>query len=153
INLAFFGWIATQLGLIFFALVDAQATASLARLSFVPIALAGSVLIGFLALRGQERAVSLVPSWMLFMVWLFASAVIITGRVSGDIAVSALSAGLVVFLALIGLTVTQYAFQTGEAGLIGEDAGQFKLRVMALEASGASVWEWDGRRNEINTGT
>ncbi len=152
ISLAFFGWIAAQLGLIVFALVDAQATASLARLSFIPIAIAGSALIGFLALRGQERALSLVPSWMLFMVWLFASAVTITGKVSGDIVVSALSAGLVLFLALIGFTVTQYAFQTADPGAIGEDAGQFKLRVMALEASGASVWEWDGRRNEINTG-
>jgi len=152
ISLAFFGWIAGQLGLIVFALVDAQVTASLARLSFVPIAGAGSALIAFLALRGQERALSLVPSWMLFMVWLFASAVTVLGKVSGDIAVSALSAGLVLFLALIGFTVTQYAFQTAEPGAIGEDAGQFKLRVMALEASGASVWEWDGRRNEINTG-
>jgi diguanylate cyclase (GGDEF)-like protein/PAS domain S-box-containing protein len=152
ITVAFFGWIAVQLGLIVFALVDAQMTASLARLSFVPIAVTGSSLISFLALRGQERALSLVPSWMLFMVWLFAMAVTVTGKVSGDIAVSALSAGLVVFLALIGFTVTQYAFQAAEPGAIGEDAGQFKLRVMALEASGASVWEWDGRRDEINTG-
>lgn len=152
ISLAFFGWIAAQLGLIVFALVDAQVTASLARLSFIPIAGAGTALIAFLALRGQERALSLVPSWMLFMVWLFASAVTILGKVSGDIVVSSLSAGLVLFLALIAFTVTQYAFQTAEPGAIGEDAGQFKLRVMALEASGASVWEWDGRRNEINTG-
>ena len=89
---------------------------------------------------------------MLFMVWLFAAAVTITGKVSGDIVVSALSAGLVVFLMLIGVTVTQYAFQSGEGGGAVEEAGQFKLRVMALEASGASVWEWDARRNEINTG-
>jgi diguanylate cyclase (GGDEF)-like protein/PAS domain S-box-containing protein len=152
ISVAFFGWIVGQLGLIVFALVDAQLTAGLARFSFVPIAVIGSALISFLALRGQERALSLVPCWMLFMVWLFASAVTITGKVSGDVVVSALSAGLVLFLALIGFTVTQYAFQTNDPGAIGEDAGQFKLRVMALEASGASVWEWDGRRNEINTG-
>jgi diguanylate cyclase (GGDEF)-like protein/PAS domain S-box-containing protein len=152
ITLAFFGWVAAQFGLIVFALVDAQVTASLARLSFFPIAAVGSTLIAFLALRGQERALSLVPCWMLFMVWLFALAVTITGKVSGDIVVSALSAGLVVFLALIGFTVTQYAFQAADPGAIGEDAGQFKLRMMALEASGASIWEWDGRRNEINTG-
>ncbi len=152
ISVAFFGWIAAQFGLIFFALIDAQMTAALARLSFVPIAAIGSAMIGFLALRGQERALSLVPSWMLFMVWLFAAAVTVTGRVSGDIVVSALSAGLVVFLMLIGVTVTQYAFQSVEAGGSSEEAGQFKLRVMALEASGASVWEWDGRRNEIFTG-
>ena len=152
IGLAFTGWIAAQLGLIVFALIDAQLAASLSRLSFIPIAGIGSALIVFLALRGQERALSLVPSWMLFMVWLFAAAVTVTGRVSGDIVVSALPAGLVMFLALIGFTVTQYAFQTAEPGAMGEDAGQFKLRMMALEASGASIWEWDGRRDEINTG-
>jgi diguanylate cyclase (GGDEF)-like protein/PAS domain S-box-containing protein len=152
ISVAFFGWIAAQLGLIVFALVDAQLTAGFARLSFVPIAVIGSGLISFLALRGQERALSLLPCWMMFMVWLFAAAVTILGKVSGDVVVSALSAGLVLFLALIGFTVTQYAFQTNDPGTIGEDAGQFKLRVMALEASGASVWELDGRRNEINTG-
>ena len=139
--------------MIFFALIDAQLTAGFARLSFVPIAVIGSAVIGFLALRGQERALALVPSWMLFMVWLFAAAVTITGKVSGDIVVSALSAGLVIFLMLIGVTVTQYAFQSGEGGGTVEEAGQFKLRVMALEASGASVWEWDARRNEINTGS
>ena len=153
ISLGFLTWIAAQLGLIFFALIDAQLTAGFARLSFVPIAVVGSAVIGFLALRGQERALALVPSWMLFMVWLFAAAVTITGKVSGDIVVSALSAGLVVFLMLIGVTVTQYAFQSGEGGGTVEEAGQFKLRVMALEASGASVWEWDARRNEINTGS
>jgi diguanylate cyclase (GGDEF)-like protein len=152
ISVAFYSWIAGQLGLILFALVDAQVTASLARLSFIPIAGAGSALIAFLALRGQERALALLPSWMLFMVWLFACAVTVLGKVSGDIVVSALSAGLVLFLALIGFNVTQYAFQTGDPGTSSEDAGQFKLRVMALEASGASVWEWDGRRDEISTG-
>jgi diguanylate cyclase (GGDEF)-like protein/PAS domain S-box-containing protein len=153
ISLGFLTWIAAQLGLIFFALIDAQLTAGFARLSFAPIAVVGSAVIAFLALRGQERALALVPSWMLFMVWLFAAAVTITGKVSGDIVVSALSAGLVIFLMLIGVTVTQYAFQSGEGGATGEEAGQFKLRVMALEASGASVWEWDARRNEINTGS
>lgn len=153
ISLAFFGWIAAQLGLIVFSLVDAQLASGFARLSFIPISIIGSSLIAFLALRGQERALSLVPSWMLFMVWLFGAAVTVMGKVSGDVVVSALSAGLVLFLALIGFTVTQYAFQTADPGNIGEDAGQFKLRVMALEASGASVWEWDGRRDEINTGS
>jgi diguanylate cyclase (GGDEF)-like protein/PAS domain S-box-containing protein len=152
ISLAFFGWIAAQIGLVFFALIDAQMTAAFARLSFVPIAFIGSGLIAFLALRGQERALSLVPSWMLFMVWLFAASVTVTGKVAGDIVVSSLSAGLVVFLMLIGVTVTQYAFQSIDSSGSSEEAGQFKLRVTALEASGASVWEWDGRRNEIFAG-
>ncbi len=152
ISLAFFGWIAAQTGLIFFALIDAQLTAGFARLSFVPIAVIGSAIIAFLAMRGQERALALAPPWMIFMVWLFAAGVTVTGKVSGDVVVSSLSAGLVIFLMLIGLTVTQYAFQSADPGGSGEEAGQFKLRVMALEASGASVWEWDGRRNEIFAG-
>ena len=152
ISLGFLTWIAAQLGLIFFSLIDAQMTAGFARLSFVPIAVIGTGVIGYLAVRGQERALALLPSWMLFLVWLFAAAAIVTGKISGDVAVSSLSSGLVVFLMLIGVTVTQYAFQTGEGSGAVEEAGQFKLRVMALEASGASVWEWDARRNEINTG-
>ena len=152
ISVAFTGWIAAQLSLIAFALIDAQLASGLARLSFVPIGIIGSAIIAFLALRGQERALSLMPSWMLFMVWLFGAGTAVLGKLSGDVMVSALSAGLVVFMTLIGFTVTQYAFNTVEAGNLGEDAGQFKLRVMALEASGASVWEWDGRRNEIGVG-
>lgn len=152
ISVAFTGWGAAQLGLVAFALIDAQLASGIARLSFLPIAGIGSAIIVFLALRGQERALSLLPSWMLFMVWLFGAAMAVLGNLSGDIIVSALSAGLVVFIALIAFTVTQYAFNVPDAGGIGEDAGQFKLRVMALEASGASVWEWDGRRNEVNTG-
>ena len=113
ISFAFFGWIAGQLGLIVISLADAQMAASLARLSFVPIMIVGSALITFLSLRGQERAQSLVPSWVLFMGWLFATAVTILGKVSSDIVASALPAGLVLFLALIAFTVTQYAFHTG----------------------------------------
>jgi diguanylate cyclase (GGDEF)-like protein/PAS domain S-box-containing protein len=152
ISVAFTGWIAGQLSLIAFALIDAQLAAGLARLSFIPIAVIGSCIAAFLALRGQERALSLMPSWMLFMVWLFGMGTAVLGNLSGDVMVSALSAGLVVFVLLIGFTVTQYAFNTSDSGSLGEDAGQFKLRVMALEASGASVWEWDGRRNEISVG-
>ncbi len=34
----------------------------------------------------------------------------------------------------------------------GEDAGEFQMRVVALEASGASVWEWNVRRDEMFVG-
>ncbi len=152
ISVAFLGWIAGQLALIVFALVDAQVASGAARMSFVPIAIVGSAFTAFLALRGQERALSLLPCWMLFMVWLFGAGMTVVGRLSGDVVVSVLSAGLVVILMLIAFTVTQYAFQNADPGGPSEDAGQFKLRVLALEASGASVWEWDGRRQEINTG-
>jgi diguanylate cyclase (GGDEF)-like protein/PAS domain S-box-containing protein len=146
--LVFVAWFGCQLTLIGVAVIDAKLASGLARLSYLPIAVAGTVITGFLALRGQERALSLMPTWMLFLVWLFGAALAVQGQLSGEIVVLGLNAGLVLITVLLGFTVTQYAFQSGEAAL-NEDAGQFQLRVMALDASGASVWEWNTRRNEI----
>ena len=42
----------------------------------------------FLAMRGQDRALSLVPTWMLFLVWMFGAGMTLTGRLSGDIVVA-----------------------------------------------------------------
>lgn len=151
LSLLFLPWMAGQLGLIGFAVIDAQLAAGLARISFIPVALVGTALIAFLALRGQERALSLLPTWMLFLVWLFGAGVTVAGKLSGDVAASALAGGLILFIVLLGFTVTQYAFHAGDP-VYGEDAGQFQLRVLALEASGASVWEWNTRRNEIIVG-
>ena len=75
---AVFGvWVLAQLFLIGFALIDSKLASGLARLSYVPIAVMGSLLMTVLALRGQERALSLLPTWMLFLVWLFGAAVAI----------------------------------------------------------------------------
>ncbi|MDX2263618.1 MAG: EAL domain-containing protein [Hyphomicrobiales bacterium] len=151
VSFLFVGWFGCQLSLIVIALVDAKLAAGLARLSFLPIAAIGTFLIGFFALRGQERALSLLPTWMLFLVWLFGAAFAVNGQLSGEIVTLGLNAGIVLITVLLGFTVTQYGFQATEAGLT-EDAGQFQLRVMALDASGASVWEWNTRRNEIIAG-
>ena len=59
----------------------------------VAIALVGAALTLFLALRGQDRALSLVPTWMLLLVWLFGAGITFTGRLSGDIVVFGLTAG------------------------------------------------------------
>jgi diguanylate cyclase (GGDEF)-like protein/PAS domain S-box-containing protein len=148
----FAGWVAGQLGLVGLAVIDSRLASGLSRLSYVPIAGIGSLLLTFLALRGQERALSLLPSWMLFLVWTFGVAVAILGKLSGDVVVPALNAGLVLIVGLLSFTVTQYAFHGGAEIAYGEDAGQFQMRVVALEASGASVWEWNTRRDDIFVG-
>ncbi len=61
------------------------------RLDAVVIAGVGTGLIAYLALRGQDRALSLIPSWMLLLVWLFGAAMIVLGKLSGDIVVAGLS--------------------------------------------------------------
>ena len=53
------------------AFLDPRLAATFARLSSVAIAGGGAGVTLFLALRGQDRALSLVPTWMLLLVWLF----------------------------------------------------------------------------------
>ncbi len=147
----FAGWALLQLGLVAFAVIDAQLTAGLARLSFVPIAGVGTLLILLQTFRGEDRALTLLPTWMLFLVWLFGAGVAVLGYLSGDIVVPTLSSGLVLFVALLGFSVTQYAFSPGDYAGSGQ-AGHLGRGAAALEASGASVWEWDVRREEIKVG-
>ena len=147
----FAGWALLQLGLIAFAVIDAKLTAGLARLSFLPIAGVGTLLVLLQALRGEDRALTLLPTWMLFLVWLFGAGVAVLGYLSGDIVVPALSSGLVLFVALLGFSVTQYAFSPGDYSFGGHTA-HLGRGAAALEASGASVWEWDVRREEIKVG-
>ena len=147
----FAGWALLQLGLIPFAVIDSQFTAGLARLSFLPIAGVGTLLILLQALRGEDRALTLLPTWLLFLVWLFGASVAVLGYLSGDIVVPALSSGLVLFVALLGFSVTQYAFSPGDYAASGH-AAHLGRGAAALEGSGASVWEWDVRREEIKVG-
>ncbi len=151
LTIVFGVWVLAQLGLVGGAMIDAKLASGLARLSYLPIAAMGSLLMTVLALRGQERALSLLPSWMLFLVWLFGAAVTVVGQLSGDVIVPALNAGLVLIVALISFTVTQYAFHSADH-IYGDDAGELHMGAVALEASGASVWEWNVRRDEIFLG-
>src|SRR6185503_14928774 len=141
-------WVTAQLILIAVAFLDPRLAATFARLSSVAIAGVGAALTLFLALRGQDRALSLVPTWMLLLVWLFGAGITLTGRLSGDIVVFGLTAGLVLIVVLIGFTVTQYAFRSFEP-LYGAAPGEQQLRSLAVDGAGAAVWEWLVRRDEI----
>jgi diguanylate cyclase (GGDEF)-like protein/PAS domain S-box-containing protein len=144
-------WIAAQLALVAVAFLDPRLAATFARLSSIAIAGIGALLTLFLALRGQDRALSLVPTWLLLLVWLFGAGTTFTGRLSGDIVVFGLTAGLVLIVVLIGFTVTQYAFRSMEP-LYGVQPGEQQLRSLAVDGAGAGVWEWNARRDEIKVG-
>ena len=141
-------WVTAQLALVAVAFLDPRLAATFARLSSILIAAVGAALTLFLALRGQDRALSLVPTWMLLLVWLFGAGITFTGRLSGDIVVFGLTAGLVLIVVLIGFTVTQYAFRSVEP-LYGVQPGEQQLRSLAVDGAGAGVWEWNERRDEI----
>lgn len=141
-------WIVAQLALIAVAIIDPRLASTFARGSFALIAGVGGALTIFLAVRGQDRALSLIPSWILFSIWVFAAAVVLSGRLSGDLAVSGLVAGLVLICLILGFTVTQYAFRSVEP-LYGAAPSELQLRALAVDGAGAATWEWFARRQEI----
>ena len=141
-------WLLAQFSLIAVAIIDPRLAATFARLSFAFIGVTGTGLILFLALRGQDRALSLIPTWILFLVWIFGAGVALTGRLSGDASVFGLVSGMVLIVLSIGFTVTQYAFRSVEP-LHGTAPTELQARSIAVDASGAAVWEWNARRDEV----
>jgi len=145
-------WILAQLSLVAVAAIDPRLAATFARFSFAGIGGVGALLTLYLAIRGQDRALHLVPTWILFLTWIFLAGVTLTGRLGGDAFVSALVAGLVMVVLLIGFTVTQFAFRALEP-LSGLSTGDNQLRSIAVDGAGSAVWEWSSRRDEIKTGS
>ncbi len=143
-------WVAGQLALIAVAVIDPRLASTFARVSFVAVGGIGALAVSILALRGEDRALSLVPTWMLLLVWVLAASMILTGRLSTEIAASGLIAGLVLIVVLIGFTVTQFAFRSLEpAYTTGLGSNDQQMSALAIEASGAGLFEWGVARNEV----
>ncbi len=141
-------WIIAQLALVAVAVVDPRLASTFARVSFAIIGGVGFCFMLYLALRGQDRALSLVPTWLLFLVWCFGAGMVVTGRLAGDVVVSGLVAGLVLIVVLLGFTVTQFAFRALEP-LYGASPSDVQLRSLAVDGAGAAIWEWNTRRDEF----
>lgn len=152
IKTVFWVWIAVQFGLIVVAIVDPQTAAGVARISTVLIAGVGTLLIAYFALRGQDRAMSLIPSWMLLIVWLLGASMIVAGKLSGEIVVSSLVAGLVLILVLLGFTVTQFAFHTGGSAVSLGPPSLVQMKSLAVDGSGTNVFQWHAGRDLITVG-
>ncbi len=151
IKLGFASWILAQVVLIGLTIIDPRLASGIARASLAGIGVIGSLMITYLALRGQERAMSLVPTWLLILVWIFGAGLVVLGQLSGEIVVSGLMAGLVLLIVLIGFTVTQYAFRGGTP-LYGGTPGNMQLSALALDGSGAAIWQWNIRRGDLSVG-
>ena len=144
-------WMVAQLSLVAVAVIDPRLAATFARLSFLLIGGVGGLFTLFLAVRGRDRALSLIPTWVLFLVWIFATGMTLSGRLSGDVVISGLVAGLVLVVILMGFTVTQFAFRSLDPVYAGAPT-ELQARSMAIAGSGATVWEWNIRRDEIKVG-
>lgn len=142
-------WMAGQLALVGVAVVDPRLASTFARLSFVAIGLIGTLATAVLALKGRDRAMALVPTWLLFLVWVLATSVVITGRLATEIAPPSLTAGLVLIVLLIGFTVTQFAFHAVEPAYGSQLPADQQLSALAVDGAGAAVFQWLSKRNEV----
>lgn len=148
LRMLFLIWIAGQLVIVATAVLDPRLAATVARLSLGAIGAFGGLVILYFCLRGLDRALAVAPTWILLLVWLFGAAATLTGRLSGEIAISGLLAGLVLITLLIGFTVTQFAFRVTEPAFANSPSDR-QLRATAIEMASVGVWEWNARRDEI----
>ena len=66
-------WLAFLGALVAVALVDPSIASGIARLSLLVVALAGFGVVIYLATQGYDRAVLLIPTWLLLVVWVLAA--------------------------------------------------------------------------------
>ncbi len=142
------GWLAFLGSLVALALFDPAVASGIARMSLVLIAFAGFALIVYLSTHGFDRAVLLIPTWFLLVVWVVAAGMTIAGSVTNDIVGPALLGGLVLIVMLIGFTVMQHAFAGGASTGIVSDV---ERRALALAGSGDLIWDWDVSADKVFT--
>jgi diguanylate cyclase (GGDEF)-like protein/PAS domain S-box-containing protein len=143
------GWLVFLGSLVALALFDPAVASGIARMSLVLIAFAGFSLIVYLSTHGFDRAVLLIPTWFLLVVWVIAAGMTVAGSVTNDIVGPALLGGLVLIVMLIGFTVMQHAFAGGGAttGIVSD----VERRALALTGSGDLIWDWDVSADKVFT--
>jgi diguanylate cyclase (GGDEF)-like protein/PAS domain S-box-containing protein len=142
------GWLVGLGCLIAVALFDPSIASGIARLSLFAVALLGFGLVIYLSFHGFDRAVLLIPTWLLLVVWVIAAGLAVTGVVTNDIVGPALLGGLVLIVMLIGFTVMQHAFAGGVTHGIVADV---ERRALALTGAGDMVWDWDVSNDKVFT--
>ncbi len=142
-------WILALLAIGGVALFDPAVAAGIARISFALTAIVGIAVIAYLCFQGYDRAIMIVPSWLMILAWLTAAWMTVTGLLDNDIIQPALGGGLVLIVLLIGFTVMQHAFAGGalHQGLFSD----MERQALALTGSGDSVWDWDVPRDRVVT--
>ena len=141
-------WLAALAALIAVAVFDAAVASGIARMSLAGIAVFGLGLVIYLSTHGFDRAVLLIPTWLLLVVWTLGAGLAVTGAVTNDIIGPALLGGLVLIVMLIGFTVMQHAFAGGITHGIVSDV---ERRALALTGAGDMIWDWDVSADKIFT--
>ena len=142
------GWLAFLGALVAVALFSPAVASGIARMSLFFVAVLGFGLVVYLSTHGFDRAVMLIPTWFLLVVWVFGAALTVLGFLTNDIVGPALLGGLVLIVMLIGFTVMQHAFAGGMAQGIVSDV---ERRALALTGAGDMIWDWDVAADRVFT--
>ena len=141
-------WLAALAVLTAVAVFEPAVASGIARMSLAGIAVFGLALVVYLSTHGYDRAVLLIPTWLLLVVWTAAAGLAVTGLVTNDIIGPALLGGLVLIVMLIGFTVMQHAFAGGITHGIVSDV---ERRALALTGAGDLIWDWDVSADKVYT--
>src|SRR5262249_58126536 len=91
------------------ALYEPPIASGIARVSLFAVALLGFALVVYLSFHGFDRAVLLIPTWLLLVMWVITAALAVTAVITNDVIGPALLGGLVLIAMLIGLTGMPHA--------------------------------------------
>ena len=142
------GWLLFLGALVAVALFSPAVASGIARISLFLVAVLGFALVVYLSTHDYDRAVMLIPTWLLLVVWVIAAAATVLGFITNDIVGPALLGGLVLIVMLIGFTVMQHAFAGGMTGGIVSDV---ERRALALTGAGDMIWDWDVSADKVFT--
>jgi diguanylate cyclase (GGDEF)-like protein/PAS domain S-box-containing protein len=143
------GWLAFLGALVAVALFSPAVASGIARISLFLVAVLGFALVIYLATHDYDRAVMLIPTWLLLVVWVLGAASTVLGLVTNDIVGPALLGGLVLIVMLIGFTVMQHAFAGG--GMASGIVSDIERRALALTGAGDMIWDWDVSSDKVFT--
>lgn len=140
-------WTIAFCGLGAFAIYDPTRAAGIARMSFGLTAVLGIILISYFSLRSYDRAIMLIPTWLLISFWCVGAYACIAGYLNNDIIQPALAGGLVLIVLLISFTVMQQTFSNDafHEGIFSD----LEQQVLAAKGAGNIIWDWNVERDRI----
>lgn len=142
-------WVLALTILMGVAFVEPEIAAGIARLSIAATIVFGIGLILYQSFKRYDRAVMLIPTWILLIVWLVGATLTVQGRLENDVIQPALGGALVLMVLLLCFTVMQHAFSGGAfaQGLMSDS----ERSALALSGAGDILWDWDVTRDRITT--
>jgi diguanylate cyclase (GGDEF)-like protein/PAS domain S-box-containing protein len=134
-------WLFVLANLVGLAVFDAPVASGVARISLATVTFVGFLLVLYLASHGFDRAIMLIPTWFLLVLWVCAAGFTVAGWLTNDLVSPALIGGLVLIVMLIGFTVMQNAFASG--GLAQGAITDVERKALALTGANEIVFDWD----------